>query len=65
MKNAKILLGYQTSSTKSQWALKQADEILIADDIEGQRHFGCYTWVAPKEEVFESDSIFFFHFIVD
>ncbi|KIK97727.1 hypothetical protein PAXRUDRAFT_762872 [Paxillus rubicundulus Ve08.2h10] len=52
-KRRRVSEGLPTAELQD-YALKYANEILIADDLESHRLFGEYVYVAPKEEVFEN-----------
>jgi hypothetical protein len=40
-----------------QWDLRRADQIVIADDINGYQLFGDQIFTAPQEDLLESESL--------
>lgn len=60
MRNAEIFLGLRKkrdpgSAEAIEYSLRRIDQVLIADDMDSHRLFGSYIFVAPKDEVFESE----------
>jgi hypothetical protein len=62
---APIFVGYHVSGSpnsnqpatlgKDEFQLVKASEVLIADDLENRRIFGEFVWLAPQDELLESE----------